>query len=348
MPTLILKSIWGKQPTVVLQYHNVNGQFSLCGGLKISTLPIFLKSLTSLFVSFVSLWNYDGCTNVITHLVTISKRTTVAEVKWFTMQPAVSKMLSFQETANVNHRILITHQTNLPVRRLPFTARTQTGLSLTLRGISWCWMTKHFVSRRVSKTKSSEITNVALSTNKEFLISRHHGARGDQNLALFWVLRLLTWHRMCYRKDVTFKCDVIKRGWTLIWFEISFLTVELHIDITQWTFKSIQEKQTSVNFINSDLMWRYSLWTTAFSGFNNASWVTLVTALKHFQGQGRPKDSDSANILTSVLILCWISVETMTKWLLSNGSHQRNHMKNTNCCDWYELWYKKRDNIYNI
>lgn len=152
MPALILESIWGKQPTVVLQYHNVNRQFSLCGGLKISTLPICLKSLTSLFVSFVSLWNYDGCANVITYLVTFSKRiTTVAEVKWFTMQPAVSKMLSFQETANVNHRILITHQKNLPARRLPFTARTQTGLSLTLRGISWCWMTKHFVSTRVGR-----------------------------------------------------------------------------------------------------------------------------------------------------------------------------------------------------
>lgn len=139
---LYWRALGEKQPTVALQYHNVNGQFSLCGGLKISTLPTGLKSLPSLFVSFVSLWNYDGCANVITHLVTFSKRiTTVAEVKWFTMQPAASKMLSFQETANVNHRILITHHENLPARRLPFTAGTQTGLSLTLTegslGVEW-------------------------------------------------------------------------------------------------------------------------------------------------------------------------------------------------------------------
>lgn len=170
MPALILKSIGGKQPTVVLQYHNVNGQFSLCGGLKISTLPIGLKSLPSLFVSFVSLWNYDGCANVITHLVTFSKRiTTVAEVKWFTMQPAAWKMLSFQETANVNHRILITHHGKSPRKTYSFHSRDSNGpVANTERGISWCWMTKHFVSTRVSKTKPSEITNVALSTNKEF------------------------------------------------------------------------------------------------------------------------------------------------------------------------------------
>lgn len=182
-------------------------------------------------------------------------------------------------------------------------------------------------------------------------ISRHRGARGDQNLGLFWILRLLTWHCTCYRKEVTFKCDVIKRGSTLMWFEMwFFLTVELHIDITQWKFKSIQEKQTSVNFINSDLMWCYSLWTTTFSGFNHASWFTVVAALKHFQGQGWPKDSDSANILTSVLILCWISVETMTKWLLSHGSRRRNRMKNTNCYNMWLIWtvVQKTETMFTI
>lgn len=221
MPALILKSIWGKQPTVVLQYHNVNRQFSLCGGLKISTLLPEVPHFTFCLICVsLKLWRLCKCDNVLGDIFKAyynRSRGKVVHNATCSLKNVIFSGNSQCESSHSNHT-----PKKSPCKTSSFHSQDSNGAVANTERDLLVLNDKTFCFHTCWKTKSSEITNVALSINKEFPISRHHGARGDQNLDLFWVLRLLTWHHTCYRKEVTFKCDVIKRGWTLMWFEICF------------------------------------------------------------------------------------------------------------------------------